>query len=820
MRVGGKHDNSGYRVGRSRLNKREELAATAVATGSEAASGLIAHDFLGEFHSMPLAIGRSDFPQVTDGAGTVEFRSSGFYSLLDFGATGDGVTEDTAAVQSALDTAASNSKALYVPPGFVFRCRKLKLPSNTVLYGVPGKSKLLLLGDTADGQDTRYGMILDGATGAKSNITIRDLVIYGLNEDTAVSNNVCNIPIVMTGAVEHTDLSIERCEFYYFRSRVLFQDNLGTTLRLRFVDNLIRDIGTVTMNLHVPGSPPPTTGPTDVTVAAITPGTTTDAFVSGNRIRNIGTAANHWAIYGSRNTKYLTITHNHIHNCIGGIKLQNANHEFAIISSNQLRSISARQGIILGGGPGPMICDGNSIQFSAGNTSSAIQIVSSSSVSCNGNTVDLGGNSADGGVFNINDAQNVTLSGNTAENGNTAAGGGVLIFSDTGETTENILLVGNAFRDVASIGFFVTDSAGTLRNCSYIGNTIKAPRGMVIRDGEDFMVLGNHFEATGKTVEMDVANMNRLVCRGNRGSGTGIWYSGTNHIIEDNALEAQPQPSLTDTGSKVRRNALPATAAWVSITTGTTPSVLTSDRFLLAHTGATTVTNFTDGRDGEVKQFLATTANVTLQHGAGVMLLRDGANFAMAIGDAITLWRNGTVWQEASRKQAENHNLFSSRHPDVDATDTPADGEVLTYDSSSSKWKSSPAAAAGGALLGSWGENDIDVAWTTAYAELKRLDHPTFFAISKIMPKAGSITAFAVQTSVVLPIGSSITLEAYKNGVAQAGTVTMINGSSSGYNTTGFSFVAGDLLTIKGKLDTGTPTAGTDVDAQLYGKLN
>src|SRR5215210_1085056 len=37
-----------------------------------------------------------------------------------------------------------------------------------------------------------------------------------------------------------------------------------------------------------------------------------------------------------------------------------------------------------------------------------------------------------------------------------------------------------------------------------------------------------------------------------------------------------------------------------------------------------------------------------------------------------------------------NHNLFSISHPDVDASDTPADGELLTYDGASSTWKASP----------------------------------------------------------------------------------------------------------------------------------
>lgn len=66
-----------------------------------------------------------------------------------------------------------------------------------------------------------------------------------------------------------------------------------------------------------------------------------------------------------------------------------------------------------------------------------------------------------------------------------------------------------------------------------------------------------------------------------------------------------------------------------------------------------------------------------------------------ANGEVVT-WDSTTAkWKASPPSGAANHNLFSSTHPDVDATDTPADGEVLTYDSASGKWKSSSSASAG-----------------------------------------------------------------------------------------------------------------------------
>jgi microcystin-dependent protein len=47
-----------------------------------------------------------------------------------------------------------------------------------------------------------------------------------------------------------------------------------------------------------------------------------------------------------------------------------------------------------------------------------------------------------------------------------------------------------------------------------------------------------------------------------------------------------------------------------------------------------------------------------------------------------------------------NHNLFSTDHPDVDATDTPADGEVLTYNAGAGKWQSAAVGAAVSEITG------------------------------------------------------------------------------------------------------------------------
>lgn len=71
--------------------------------------------------------------------------------------------------------------------------------------------------------------------------------------------------------------------------------------------------------------------------------------------------------------------------------------------------------------------------------------------------------------------------------------------------------------------------------------------------------------------------------------------------------------------------------------------------------------------------------DITGGSGAWILKIRNVANNA---------WETITA-------AASNHNLFSSTHPDVDHTDTPLNGQILTYDSAASKWKAQPPPASG-----------------------------------------------------------------------------------------------------------------------------
>ena len=78
---------------------------------------------------------------VTSGY-TIQDKLAQYLSVTDFGAVGDGVADDTAAIQAAMDAAASNQlaiKSVFIPAG-VYKVGRLVLPIGINLYGEGGRS--------------------------------------------------------------------------------------------------------------------------------------------------------------------------------------------------------------------------------------------------------------------------------------------------------------------------------------------------------------------------------------------------------------------------------------------------------------------------------------------------------------------------------------------------------------------------------------------------------------------------------------------------------------------------------------------------------
>jgi hypothetical protein len=60
-------------------------------------------------------------------------------NAMDFGAKGDGTTDDTEAIQKAMDKAALSNGAVFIPEGN-YLCSELKVPEGIGLHGLPAWS--------------------------------------------------------------------------------------------------------------------------------------------------------------------------------------------------------------------------------------------------------------------------------------------------------------------------------------------------------------------------------------------------------------------------------------------------------------------------------------------------------------------------------------------------------------------------------------------------------------------------------------------------------------------------------------------------------
>ncbi len=80
----------------------------------------------------------------------------------------------------------------------------------------------------------------------------------------------------------------------------------------------------------------------------------------------------------------------------------------------------------------------------------------------------------------------------------------------------------------------------------------------------------------------------------------------------------------------------------------TTPSVSAGRLFVTANTGATSITTFDDGYDGQWIEVYVNDANTTFVDGA-TLILNGGGNFAAASGSTLSLRLRSSAWYEVGR---------------------------------------------------------------------------------------------------------------------------------------------------------------------------
>ncbi len=171
------------------------------------------------------------------------------FCVRDFGAAGDGVRDDTASIQKAIDAAAERGATVFAPPG-VYLCSTLRLRAGTGLAGSPtwtfrehGGTILRLADDkaaclvdiTGALGATLNGLCLDGAgLGGGVHGVLLDKPDYGKSED-AFRIERCRI-----GNFTGDGVRLNRAWCFSVRHSMLGY-NRGNGLRLRGWDAFIID---------------------------------------------------------------------------------------------------------------------------------------------------------------------------------------------------------------------------------------------------------------------------------------------------------------------------------------------------------------------------------------------------------------------------------------------------------------------------------------------------------------------------------------------------------------------------------------------------
>jgi len=189
--------------------------------------------------------GKVNFTQAGTGAvqRTVESKLQDVVSVKDFGAVGDGTTNDAAAIQAALNTA----KVVYFPPGTYAVQTALSHPSNVTIFGSEATIKA-----TA------------AMTGILEASTMSNLRVEGLKFD---ANQNCSSYTINYGA-GCTDVVIDSCELINWTNGIrVASSTTNRAERVKITNNYIHT--PATSNAYYPLSVQSTTGGLLVTDVAV-----------------------------------------------------------------------------------------------------------------------------------------------------------------------------------------------------------------------------------------------------------------------------------------------------------------------------------------------------------------------------------------------------------------------------------------------------------------------------------------------------------------------------------------------------------------------
>jgi hypothetical protein len=381
-------------------------------------------------------------------------------SVKDFGAVGDGVTDDTAAIQAALDA----SKSVYFPEGIYALADQIVLNTAQKLTG-DGYASVLL--STGTNKHIVYGNNVDNieidSLFFKGNATGTGVAGHGIRLLNAEYINIHDCYFDTIGNVTGFAgcISGEFCEKVIVDSCIFLGNGGGSVTGADIGFGYYGKYCNITNNISYSNHD----AMISLAAVGVAKEDTTNHVVANNVgiRRDTNTSRSGIIITYNDKAAYTTITGNILYNWVwNGIYIQSATSNVAesagfTIQGNIVRycggeNSSIGSGIYLSGNNG-LTCTGNLVEYTGYNSSGVAR------------------GAANNGINVQNSATNISVTGNVVRR---SKGSGISFQPLSGYQQIDIAVSGNVFDDNEGAGVFILPSnTGTLKNLIISNNVIK-----------------------------------------------------------------------------------------------------------------------------------------------------------------------------------------------------------------------------------------------------------------------------------------------------------------------------------------------------------